>query len=226
MRFIWSEVKRKLNGQTHGLDFVDAPRVFDGPTFTFEDDRFDYSEQRFVTFGLLDGLVVSIVHTESRGKFASSLSARRRNMNKRSISKTSKTDWPRVRAMADRDIVLSAEHPEASVKHIIRGIVRRGLKPVPPKASISLRVDADVLEWLKARVQAIKPASTPSCVHSRKRRPKPAFNRTWRYGVSTWRAAVAPRGLACFVRPRLSYAPSQEHTCPREGQRTSPPAIG
>jgi uncharacterized protein (DUF4415 family) len=53
--------------------------------------------------------------------------------------------------MGDRDIVLSAEHPEATVKHVIRGIVRRGLKPVPPKASISLRVDADVLEWLKAQ---------------------------------------------------------------------------
>jgi uncharacterized DUF497 family protein len=65
MRFTWSESKRKLNIQTHSLDFVDAPRVFDGPTFTFEDDRFDYSEQRFVTLGLLDGLVVSIVHTES-----------------------------------------------------------------------------------------------------------------------------------------------------------------
>jgi uncharacterized protein (DUF4415 family) len=53
--------------------------------------------------------------------------------------------------MSDRDIVLSAEHPEASVKHVIRGIVRRGLKPVPAKASISLRLDADVLEWLKAQ---------------------------------------------------------------------------
>ena len=37
------------------------------------------------------------------------------------------------------------------MKHIVRGIVRRGLKPVPPKASISLRVDADVLEWLKSQ---------------------------------------------------------------------------
>ena len=64
MQFTWSEAKRKRNLQTHGLDFVDAPRV-DRPTFTFEDSRFDYSEQRFVTFGLLDGLVVSIVHTES-----------------------------------------------------------------------------------------------------------------------------------------------------------------
>jgi len=48
-----------------GLDFVDAPRVFDGPTYTYEDDRFDYSEQRFVTLGILDEFVVSIVHTES-----------------------------------------------------------------------------------------------------------------------------------------------------------------
>ena len=72
-------------------------------------------------------------------------------MNKRSTSRTSKTDWARVRTMSDRDIVLSAEHPEASIKHLARGVVRRGLKPVPPKASISLRLDADVLEWLKAQ---------------------------------------------------------------------------
>jgi uncharacterized protein (DUF4415 family) len=72
-------------------------------------------------------------------------------MNRRSSSSTSKTDWSRVLTLADRDIAVSAEHPEASVKHIVRGIVRRGLKPVPPKASISLRLDADVLEWLKSQ---------------------------------------------------------------------------
>jgi uncharacterized protein (DUF4415 family) len=53
--------------------------------------------------------------------------------------------------MADRDIAISFKHPEASMKHIVRGIARRGLKPVPPKASISLRLDADVLEWLKSQ---------------------------------------------------------------------------
>lgn len=37
------------------------------------------------------------------------------------------------------------------MKHIVRGIVRQGLKPVSPKASISLRVDADVLEWFKSK---------------------------------------------------------------------------
>ena len=65
MRFSWSETKRQLNIQTHGFDFVDAPRVFNGPTLTYEDARFDYSEQRFVTLGSLEGLVVSIVDTES-----------------------------------------------------------------------------------------------------------------------------------------------------------------
>lgn len=31
--------------------------------------------------------------------------------------------------MKDEDIELTREHPEAEVKHIVRGIVRRGLKP-------------------------------------------------------------------------------------------------
>ena len=65
MRFSWDERKRRLNLRDHGLDFVDAPRVFEGPTFTFEDDRFAYDEERFVTLGLPAGIAVSIVHTES-----------------------------------------------------------------------------------------------------------------------------------------------------------------
>lgn len=59
----------------------------------------------------------------------------------------SKTDWPRLRSKGVG--VPTEEHPEAEVGHIVRGVVRRGLKPLPPKASISLRVDQDVLEWFK-----------------------------------------------------------------------------
>ena len=66
MRFTWDEVKRKRNLKDHGFDFVDAKLVFAGATFTFEDDRFRYDEQRFVTLGLLDGVPVSIVHTEAK----------------------------------------------------------------------------------------------------------------------------------------------------------------
>ena len=72
-------------------------------------------------------------------------------MKKSSSSKTSRTDWARLRKLKDQDIQLSAEHPEAEVRHIVRGIARRGLKPVPPKASIALRIDADVLEWFRSQ---------------------------------------------------------------------------
>jgi uncharacterized protein (DUF4415 family) len=81
----------------------------------------------------------------------SSLFERQPNMKQKSSSGTSKTDWKRVRAMRDKDIRLTDEHPQADVKHIVRGIARQGLKPLAPKQSISLRVDADVLEWFKSQ---------------------------------------------------------------------------
>ena len=65
IRFTWDEVKRDANLRDHGLDFFDAREVFSGPTFTFEDARFSYGEQRFVTLGVLRGLVVSIIHAET-----------------------------------------------------------------------------------------------------------------------------------------------------------------
>ncbi len=48
-------------------------------------------------------------------------------------------------------VLITEEHPEADPRHIISAVVRRGLVPVPPKASIALRVDQDVLDWFKAQ---------------------------------------------------------------------------
>jgi len=66
MRFAWSDEKRKANLRQHGLDFIDAPKVFDGATVTLVDDRFAYAEERFLTLGLRGETVVSIVHTETQ----------------------------------------------------------------------------------------------------------------------------------------------------------------
>ncbi len=65
MRFTWREPKRRANLKKHGVDFVDAEQVFAGPAFTFEDNREDYGEQRWVTLGLLSKQVMVIVHTET-----------------------------------------------------------------------------------------------------------------------------------------------------------------
>ena len=60
----WDEPKRRTNLRRHGFVFVDAEEAFGGVTYTYEDDRLAYGEQRFVTLGLLREVVVSIVHTE------------------------------------------------------------------------------------------------------------------------------------------------------------------
>ena len=65
MEFTWFVIKRAANIKAHGIDFLDAASVFEGVTFTFEDDRFSYGEQRFVTLGMLAGTIVSVVHTEN-----------------------------------------------------------------------------------------------------------------------------------------------------------------
>jgi uncharacterized DUF497 family protein len=53
MQFTGSESKRAINLKEHDLVFVDAPAVFEGITFTYEDTRCDHGEQRFETLGLL-----------------------------------------------------------------------------------------------------------------------------------------------------------------------------
>ena len=64
-KFEWDETKRTSNIKKHGIDFVDASMIFAGYTLTIEDDRYDYGEERFVTFGILHGRVVAVVHTET-----------------------------------------------------------------------------------------------------------------------------------------------------------------
>jgi len=60
----WDERKRKLNLQSHGLDFQGCDAIWDHFTVTREDKRQDYGEKRLVCFGLLHAHVVVLVYTE------------------------------------------------------------------------------------------------------------------------------------------------------------------
>ena len=62
LEYEWDNTKNQRNFVKHGLKFEDAELVFSAPCVTFEDDRFDYGEQRLVSLGLLDGRVVVIAH--------------------------------------------------------------------------------------------------------------------------------------------------------------------
>lgn len=83
-------------------------------------------------------------------KSESSPSAKQPVAKRKSTSMKSKTDWTRLESK-DAEPAVVEDHPEADVRRIARGIVRRGLQPLPPKSSISLRLDQDVLEWFKAQ---------------------------------------------------------------------------
>ncbi len=80
MRYTWHELKRQRTLNKRGLDFAKAEKVFAGPTFTFEDNREDYGEQRWVTLGLLGDRVVVIVHTETEEEIRI-ISIRKANKN-------------------------------------------------------------------------------------------------------------------------------------------------
>ena len=61
MQIEWDEAKRQSNLEKHGLDLADAYKIFEGSTWEFEDERFDYGETRVITVGFLDGLLVAVL---------------------------------------------------------------------------------------------------------------------------------------------------------------------
>jgi len=71
-------------------------------------------------------------------------------MKKRTTSKRSGSDWKRVDALEDRKIDFS-DTPELTPEMFARAIVRRGLKPLPRKAQLTVRIDSDVLEWYRGQ---------------------------------------------------------------------------
>ena len=74
----YDPAKRRLTLSTRGLDFDDAPLVFEGRTLQLEDTRRDYGERRFLTVGRLRGRLVVIVWTP-RGNARHNISMRKGN---------------------------------------------------------------------------------------------------------------------------------------------------
>jgi uncharacterized protein (DUF4415 family) len=72
------------------------------------------------------------------------------NGMKPNTSKKLQTNWKLLRAMRDDDIDYS-DIPPVSPEMFARGVLRRGLKPVPRKKQLTLRIDADVVEWYRAQ---------------------------------------------------------------------------
>jgi uncharacterized DUF497 family protein len=82
MEITCDPAKRAKTLTERGLDFEDAADVFAGTTITAEDDRRDYGETRYQTFGLLNERLVALVWTP-RGEARHIISMRKANERER-----------------------------------------------------------------------------------------------------------------------------------------------
>lgn len=70
-------------------------------------------------------------------------------MKRGSISRKSLTKLSKVRKTIDADGIRDAHAREWTPEMFARAVARKGLKPVPKKALLSLRIDSDVIEWFR-----------------------------------------------------------------------------
>jgi uncharacterized DUF497 family protein len=78
MAISFDPTKRDETLKERGLDFADAESVFAGLTLTLPDLRQDYGEDRFQTYGLIEGRLVMVVWTQ-RGEDRHVMSMRKCN---------------------------------------------------------------------------------------------------------------------------------------------------
>jgi uncharacterized DUF497 family protein len=65
MKITFDPAKRQWTIEHRGLDFADAEKVFGGRVFVQKDDRYDYPEARFQTYGYLDNRLIMFAWTET-----------------------------------------------------------------------------------------------------------------------------------------------------------------
>jgi uncharacterized DUF497 family protein len=153
MRFEWGDAKNRRNLSKHKISFETAKSVFDDPHQVSVQDRVVGTEERWQTVGMVSGVVVIVAHTwdeEDSGQVMRLISARKATARERGyMRKTNSSPASEIRAlkqMKDReidttDIPLTADWSKAVVGRFYR----------PIKKPVTIRLDADVLHWLKGQ---------------------------------------------------------------------------
>jgi len=94
LRFEWDEAKSIANRRKHRLSFELAARVFLDPNrLEVFDDREDYGEDRWITIGLVDPVLLVVVYTlrGAKGEVVRLISARRANGQEKKAYRQART---------------------------------------------------------------------------------------------------------------------------------------
>ncbi len=85
MIFDWNLDKAKSNIAKHGIGFETACLIFSGPTVDRIDDRKDYGEERKISIGMVENLLIIVVVHTNRDGVTRIISARRAKKSERSF---------------------------------------------------------------------------------------------------------------------------------------------
>jgi uncharacterized protein (DUF4415 family) len=138
MRFEWDETKNQRNLVKHRVSFETAALAFDDPYALTQRDELSDEEERWITLGSASPA------TRSFELFRLVPQRRVRGKGMRKLTKEQKRDIAAIAAMKDEDIDLSdipevLDWSKAEIGKFYR----------PPKRSVTMRLDGDVIDWLK-----------------------------------------------------------------------------
>ena len=153
MRFTWDENKNRQNLRKHDVRFETAVLVFDDPHAITRRDENCSDEESWITVGAIGpGSILLVVHTfyedPMRKSFASSRPAPpspTKGEPMRKLTKEQKRDIRAIAAKRDKDIDFSdapavVDWSGAEIDKFYR----------PTKKPVTMRLDSDVIAWLKA----------------------------------------------------------------------------
>jgi len=160
--FEWDDAKARANWRKHAINFETARYVFDDPYALTEFDRIE-GQIRWRTIGLVGGTAILFVaHTIEKGNSRKFESFRpdmrldrnecimkrivRRTLGEYKLTEKQKRELAKLASMPDSSIDLS-DIPEATEKFWKNAVRNPWYRP--RKQQVTLRIDADVLAWLR-----------------------------------------------------------------------------
>jgi uncharacterized protein (DUF4415 family) len=153
MRFEWDEQKNRLNLRKHDVRFATAVLVFDDPYAITQRDVTFEDEKRWITVGARGRVrfywsFILFMRNTTKKSFASSRLAppnRTKGEPMRKLTKEQKRDIRVIAAKRDEDIDFSDAPAVVDWNGAEIGKFYR-----PMKKPVTMRLDSDVIAWLKA----------------------------------------------------------------------------
>ena len=165
LEFEWDTIKAETNLRKHGVSFEIAARVFDDPYHIAYQDRIENGEYRWQTLGSVSGhLIVLVAHTVRLNRATrlsgSSVLVLQREMRGGVMSKVrfKRSELPPLTDKQQSELESLSQKADGEIDFediaplgdTFWSAATRGRFYRPVKTQASVRIDADVLEWLKA----------------------------------------------------------------------------